>query len=89
MRQKIIGGYIVDFYCAAAKLIIEVDGSQHHAPDNCVYDEVRTQALNDLNLDVIRINNADIDKDFEAVCLFISEQVTQYLNQPRNPRPPL
>ena len=67
LRQKTIEGYIVDFYCAKAKLIIEVDGSQHCEEDSKVYDEIRTGKLENLGLKVIRISNFDVWLRFESV----------------------
>ena len=52
-RQKTISGFIVDFYCHKAKLIIELDGSQHYTDEGMAYDEERTQILNQYNLQVI------------------------------------
>ena len=67
-RQRRIGNYIVDFYCASAKLIIELDGGQHFEADGMVNDEVRTRELTGIGLQVIRYTNAQIDRHFEAVC---------------------
>ena len=67
-RQKVIGGYIVDFYCKKAKLVIELDGAQHFEPDAILYDKIRTEYLNALELTVLRFTNAEINQRFEAVC---------------------
>lgn len=67
-RQFIIGNYIVDFYCNAKKLIIELDGGQHYEEDALKYDEERTKYFNNLGIRVIRFTNVDIDKYFENVC---------------------
>jgi len=67
-RQKIIGSYIVDFYCPKAKLIIELDGSQHYEEESAEYDRLRTEYLNSLGFYVLRFSNKDIDCSFEAVC---------------------
>lgn len=74
-RQKIIGGYIVDFYCHQAKLIIELDGSQHSEEEAAKYDEVRTAYLGGLNLKVIRFTNSDIKQRFREVCEQIDLEV--------------
>ncbi len=66
-RQKIIGNYIVDFYCPKLKIVIEVDGVQHYDIANSIYDTKRTQFLEDLGLSVIRFDNYDIKKDFGTV----------------------
>ena len=83
IRQKIIGKYIVDFYCAQAKLAIELDGSQHYEPKNLEKDAVRTRYLEQYGIKVIRISNLDIYKNFEGVCSFIDNEVKQSLSQLR------
>ena len=67
-RQKVIGAYIVDFYCASAKLVIELDGSQHYEDMGAASDLVRDDALNRLGLTVVRYSNADINRNFDGVC---------------------
>ena len=64
-RQQIIDGYIVDFYCHAAKLIVEVDGSGHL--DQQEYDQARDTHLTALGLKVLRFFNSDVDQDFDTV----------------------
>lgn len=81
IRQKIIGKYILDFYCAQAKLAIELDGSQHYEPKNLEKDAVRTRYLEQYGIKVIRISNLDIYKNFEGVCSFIDYEVKQSLSQ--------
>ncbi len=66
-RQKNIGDYIVDFYCPAAKLIVEIDGGQHYAEENIVKDEARDKFLSDLGFRVLRISNSDVLKNMEGV----------------------
>jgi very-short-patch-repair endonuclease len=70
-RQKVIGNYIIDFYCTSAKLVIEVDGSQHLEPENITKDADRDEYLANLGLVVKRYSNLDINEDFESVCLDI------------------
>ena len=67
-RQKAIGNYIVDFYCAKAKLVIELDGGGHYSEQQTAKDEIRTKALENMDLTVIRICNTDIDRNFDGVC---------------------
>ena len=75
-RQRIIGSYIVDFYCAKAKLVIELDGSQHYDGDSLIeYDKIRTDYLNALGLKVLRFKNEEIDQHFLAVCKQIQSEV--------------
>ena len=79
-RQKSIGEYIVDFYCAKAGIVLELDGNQHYETDKAVdYDLKRTEYLKSKKLQVIRISNIDIDKNFEGVCCFIDETVKRAL----------
>ena len=67
-KQRIIGRYIVDFYCASAKLVIEIDGSQHYEKQGQRYDAERTTYLESLGLAVVRYSNADINVRFRYVC---------------------
>ena len=67
-KQRIIGSFIVDFYCAAAKLVIEIDGSQHYEPQSMKYDEKRSEFLSSLGLMVLRYSNREIDTEFNSVC---------------------
>ncbi|MBO5089723.1 MAG: endonuclease domain-containing protein [Clostridia bacterium] len=80
-RQKIIGRYIVDFYCAKAKLIIELDGSQHYEDAGVEKDLERTQFLEQYGLNVIRIPNNEIKQNFKGVCEYIDLCVKQSLNE--------
>jgi len=67
-KQRIIESYIVDFYCSSAKLVIEVDGSQHFDDDGKNKDQERDRRLNDLGLTVLRLDNRQINQEFSAVC---------------------
>ena len=67
-RQKSIGNYIADFYCAKAKLIIELDGGGHYTPEQAEKDDLRTKDLSSMDLTVLRICNTDIDRNFTGVC---------------------
>ena len=80
-RQKAIGDYIVDFYCHAAKLAIEIDGSQHFSDAGLVADAVRTETLEGYDLTVIRFTNQDINKNFRGVCKSIDETVKASLRE--------
>jgi len=70
-RQRIIGVYIADFYCAKAKLVIELDGSQHYEEREMEHDKERTQYLEGLGIKVLRFSNMDVDVNFEGVCQII------------------
>lgn len=76
LRQKTIGSYIVDFYCPQAKLVIESDGSQHYEEDAELYDRIRTDFLNSLEIEVLRYTNRDIHTRFNEVCDDIDHHVT-------------
>ena len=80
-RQKPIDEYIADFYCHKAKLVIEVDGSQHYTPEGIEKDRIRTERLEEYDLLVIRIPNKQIDKNFYGVCNYIDRIVTERLVQ--------
>ena len=67
-RQKVIGRYIVDFYCAEAKLVIEIDGTQHYEQEGKEADSERVAYLNSLGLHVLRYSNRDINRSFANVC---------------------
>ena len=71
LRQKVIDNYIVDFYCHQARLIIEIDGSQHYQEKGLVYDRIRTEKIESRNLTVIRIPNNEIKQNFRGVCEYI------------------
>ena len=70
-RQKAIGNYIADFYCARARLVIELDGGGHYTAELARKDEMRTKDLESMNLTVVRICNLDIDRNFRGVCEYI------------------
>lgn len=79
LRQKVLGQYITDFYCAKAKLVVELDGSQHYEDKELVYDKERTDFLDSLGIKVIRIPNNEISKNFSVVCEFIDNEVKKRL----------
>ena len=66
-RQKIIGQYIVDFYCATAKLVIEVDGGQHYTDDGLTRDALRDTYMKGLGLKVLRFSDTDVLINIEGV----------------------
>jgi very-short-patch-repair endonuclease len=72
-RQKPIGDYIVDFYCPAAKLVIEVDGGHHLELGAVRYDRIREEFLKRQGLEVIRFTNLDVLENIEGVVLKILE----------------
>ena len=74
-RQKVIGNYIVDFYCAEAKLVIELDGTQHRTKEGMQNDFLRDSYLNDLGVTVERYSNLDIRENFDGVCADIKRKI--------------
>lgn len=74
-RQKAIGDYIVDFYCAKARLVVELDGGGHYSPEEIEKDTLRTNVLNQMNLTVLRVCNLEIDHNFSGVCAHIDQAV--------------
>ena len=86
-RQKPLAGYIVDFYCAAAMLVIELDGSQHDMPDAQQYDAVRTQTLEAMGLRVLRFDNRQVLQELAAVIGVIFAEAEARLGQ-RSESPP-
>ena len=75
-RQKVIGKYIVDFYCAKANIVVELDGSHHWIEENELKDKERTRYLEEYGLRVLRIPNFEIHKNFKGVCRFIDYLAT-------------
>jgi len=75
LRQKVIASFVADFYCAEAKLVIEIDGSQHFTEDGKQYDAMREQIMEKHGLKTIRYSNSDVDKHFDAVCGDIDAQI--------------
>ena len=82
-RQKVLGKYIADFYCAKANIVIELDGSQHYEDEGRINDEKRTEYLKQYGIKVIRISNLDVLKNFDGVCMCIDNEVKQSLSQLR------
>lgn len=70
-RQKPIGGFIADFYCHKAMLVVEIDGSQHYEDKGMKKDEFRTGVLEEYGLMVLRITNLQIRDNFRGVCEYI------------------
>ena len=79
-RQKAIGEYIVDFYCAKARLVIELDGSGHYEEQQMKKDKIRTDKLKKMNLSIIRICNLEITQNFNGVCEYIDNLVRKNLS---------
>ena len=82
-RQKVLGKYIADFYSAKAKLVIELDGSQHYEEQGPEKDAARTAFLESYGLKVIRIPNNEVMRNFRGVCEYIDTAEKQSLSQLR------
>ena len=74
-RQRIIDRFIVDFYCHAAKLVIEIDGKQHYTEQGISYDTERTQVLQRYGLKVLRYTNQQLECNFQEVCWDIEKNL--------------
>ena len=81
LRQKVIDNYVVDFYCHEAKLIVELDGSQHYEEKGLLKDKIRTEKIESRNLTIIRIPNNEINKNFSDVCEYIDLYVKESLRR--------
>lgn len=77
LRQKVIDNYIVDFYCSQAKLVIELDGSQHYDTKGLLHDQIRTERLEKHGLTVIRFPNNAVTRNFAGVCEYIDMLVKE------------
>lgn len=73
--QKVVGNYILDFYCNKVRLCIELDGDSHYIGNAQRYDEIRTIFLEMEEIEVMRFTNTDIAEAFEGVCIMIDEAV--------------
>ena len=80
-RQVTCGNYILDFYCASAKLAVELDGSQHYEEAGQRYDANRNAWLESNGIYVLRFSNTDIHQNLAGVCQMIDMTVTERLTQ--------
>lgn len=76
-RQKVLGRYIADFYCAQAGLVLELDGSQHYEPEEQEKDAQRTAYLEKYSIHFVRIPNNEVTGNFRGVCEYIDSLVKQ------------
>ena len=90
LRQKVIDGYIVDFYCHEARLVVELDGSQHYEEKGLLSDQIRTEKIEKRGLSVLRIPNNAVKQNFSGVCEYIEFAVKEALKResvsPSHPR---
>ena len=78
-KQRIIDDFIADFFCHSARLVIELDGSQHYEEKGLLKDKIRTEKIENRNLTVIRIPNNEVNKNFRGVCEYIDLFVKESL----------
>ena len=76
-RQVPIDKYIVDFYCAKAQLVVELDGSQHYEMERIEKDQARAAVLEQAGLQILRFSNADVNYRFREVCIAIDMAVKE------------
>ena len=88
-RQKVLGKYVADFYCAKAGLVIELDGSQHYDADEISRDSKRTSFLEEYGLRVVRIPNNEVNRNFRAVCEYIDMLIRTTPPPRQSEAPPL
>ena len=85
-RQRVIDNFIADFYCSAARLVIEVDGSQHYEPKGLLKDSIRTERLEKHDLLVIRIPNNEVIRNLRGVCDYINYIIEEQMSTPQSLR---
>ena len=78
-RQCPFGNYIVDFYCAKALLVVELDGSQHFDSAGMAQDAVRSAYLESMGIQILRFSNRDVNENLSGVCQAIDQAVKQRL----------
>ena len=76
-KQRIIDNFIADFYCHSARLVIELDGSQHYTNQGKAQDAARTEILERYGIYVLRFSNKDIDESFEGVFRMIDKVINE------------
>ena len=82
MRQRVIGRFIADFYCAKAKLVIEIDGNQHFTEEGKQYDYERELVMQSFGIETIRYTNNEVEKEFEAVCNAVDMRIKARITSP-------
>lgn len=80
-KQRAIRSFVADFYCPAARLVIELDGSQHYTEEGLLYDAERSAVFEHYGVKVIRFPNQEVSAHFEAVCEQIHEAVMERLKE--------
>ena len=80
-RQEILCGYIADFYCSKARLIIELDGEQHARPEDRIKDEIRTKKIESQGYKVIRIPNREVWQNLAGVKDYIYQEIMKRVEE--------
>ena len=80
-KQRIIDNFIADFYCHSARLVIELDGSQHYTNQGKAHDEARSKILERYGIYVLRFSNKDVDDNFEGVCKMIDRVINERIEK--------
>ncbi len=80
-RQKVLNRFVADFYCVKAKMVIEIDGSQHYLPQEAARDKERAQILAGFGLKVLRIPNSAVNQSFSSVCAYIDQEIQAAVRQ--------
>lgn len=78
-RQRPIGSFIADFYCEKAKIVIEIDGSQHYTEESIKNDNKRSAFFENYGIKVLRFANNEVNENFEGVCTVIDKEVKERL----------
>ena len=76
-KQRIIDSFIADFYCAAARLVIELDGAQHFSEEGLLRDRARTEIIERYGLKVMRFTNREVDTQFDDVCSTVMLEIEE------------
>lgn len=74
-KQRVINSFIADFYCSAARLVIELDGSQHYTDQGEAYDKERDTIIEKYGVVILRFSNLEIDRCFDSVCERIHDTI--------------
>ena len=88
-RQRPIGRFIVDFYCAARKLVIEIDGESHNSEEALAYDQERTAFLQAQGLTVLRFTNSEVMSHLEGVHEMVTDAMYEVADSIRSAVTPL
>ena len=76
-KNNLVDSFIADFYCHSARLVIELDGSQHYTNQGKAHDTARTEILERYGIYVLRFSNKDIDENFDGVCRTIDRVINE------------